>query len=62
MDLLITGLLLWVYNLLFPETRLPSNNTDMENGAAFFFGSEDFMNNSESSEKVNNDYDDGPNW
>jgi len=65
MDFLITGFLLWIYNLLFSESANHQNNDDTEQGAAFFFGSKDFQDNcnsSGSSKKVNDDYDDGPNW
>ena len=61
MDFLITGFLLWIVNLFKVPTYSNQNrNNDMESGAAYFFGSEDF--HCKDSEPINREYDDGPDW
>ena len=70
MDFLITGFLLFVNNLINPQPQPEEirsiqqrNNTDYENGAAFFFSSSQLHREEPQEDMtINSDYDGGPEW
>lgn len=71
MDFLITGFLLWVFNLFSPTKKtepksksiINQNQNDIENGAAFFFSTYPLQDD-QPEDKVNEEYyhEGGPKW
>jgi len=59
MDFIVTLFLYGIFNLFFPKKEEHNAGDDLENGAAYFFSNADL---NQDGDKVNDDYDNGPEW